>query len=228
MTGRDVPEASEELLEEIERRSEVGDEDQLVVRLSAHFDEEPIEYCHLAAERSVGHPPRIGRIVTWRIGRFGSRQFLLEVDEVGMLAELAKGHDRLERLRVLATEERLGRGRGDEVLVEVELESRGSAEDDVLVLDRYCVEYQCGRRREGGCDARYLERRSFVRRMMSLLTLRLSSLRHASPMATSFSEASPSRPLAIGFSNFLRNSFLVPRYPGLQKLRRLKYSLRSF
>ena len=50
-----------------------------------------------------------------------------------------------------------------------------------------------------------------MRRMMNLLTLTLSSLSATSPFAFSLSVASPSRPLQIGFSNFLWKSTLVPR-----------------
>ena len=52
-----------------------------------------------------------------------------------MVAELLEDVDRLERLRVLAAEQRLDLGGGDEEPVEGELQLRWPAEDHLLVFD---------------------------------------------------------------------------------------------
>ena len=77
-------------------------------------------------------------------------------------------------------------------------------------------------------DIRYLDNRSFVRRMMNLLTNVPSSFNLASLSAFSLSVASASRPRRILSSKFFLKSPREPRYSGLAKFRRAKYSERSF
>ena len=76
--------------------------------------------------------------------------------------------------------------------------------------------------------ARYLDRRSLVLRMINLVTSPPSSLSFSSHFALLPSLARASRPRIMAFSKFLRKSFLEPRKFGLAKLRREKYSERSF
>lgn len=64
--------------------------------------------------------------------------------------------------------------------------------------------------------------------MINLLTSPLSSFNFASLSCFSLSDASASRPRRILFSKFFLKSALEPRYSGLAKLRRAKYSERSF
>ena len=75
---------------------------------------------------------------------------------------------------------------------------------------------------------RYLDRISFVRRMINLLTRVRSSARHSSPFFRSVSVPAASRPRRIGSSYFFRKSLRVPRRLGLAKLSSEKYSERSF
>lgn len=75
---------------------------------------------------------------------------------------------------------------------------------------------------------RYFDSRSFVRRMMNLATRAPSSFSFFSHSPFAASVASASRPRMIAFSKFLRKSFFDPRKFGLAKLRREKYSERSF
>lgn len=82
--------------------------------------------------------------------------------------------------------------------------------------------------RKGDRNQRYFESRSLVLRMMNLVTRLPSSFSFFSLSALMRSLASASRPRIIWFSKFLRKSFLVPRKFGLAKLRREKYSERSF
>ena len=77
-------------------------------------------------------------------------------------------------------------------------------------------------------NARYLERRSFVRRMMNLETISPSSFNFFSHVAFTSSVASASRPRIIAFSKFFRKSFLEPKKLGFAKLSKEKYSERSF
>ena len=77
-------------------------------------------------------------------------------------------------------------------------------------------------------NARYLERRSFVRRMMNLETNSPSSFNFFSLVAFTSSVASASRPRIMRFSKFFRKSFFEPRKLGLAKLSKEKYSDRSF
>ena len=56
-----------------------------------------------------------------------------------MVDELAQERDRLEWLGLFAAQEGLHDGRLHKVLVELELERREAAEDDVLILDRHCI-----------------------------------------------------------------------------------------
>lgn len=79
-----------------------------------------------------------------------------------------------------------------------------------------------------GFDSQYLDNKSFVRRMMNLLTSPPSSFNLASLSAFSLSVASASRPRRIFSSKFFLKSPREPRYSGLAKLRRAKYSERSF
>lgn len=75
---------------------------------------------------------------------------------------------------------------------------------------------------------RYLDSKSFVRRIMNLDTRPPSSLSRFSLSSLALSVASASRPRIIAFSKFFRKSFLLPRKLGLAKLRREKYSDKSF
>jgi hypothetical protein len=77
-------------------------------------------------------------------------------------------------------------------------------------------------------NARYLERRSFVRRMMNLETISPSSFNFFSLTAFTSSVASASRPRIMRFSKFFRKSFFEPKKLGLAKLSSEKYSDRSF
>jgi hypothetical protein len=75
---------------------------------------------------------------------------------------------------------------------------------------------------------RYFESRSFVRLMMNFDTNPPSSFNLTSLSNLSFSDASASRPFKILDSKFFLKSSLEPRYSGLAKLSRAKYSDRSF
>ncbi len=77
-------------------------------------------------------------------------------------------------------------------------------------------------------NVRYLERRSFVRRMMNLETNSPSSFSFFSLVAFTPSVASASRPRIMAFSKFFRKSFFEPKKLGLAKLSKEKYSDRSF
>jgi hypothetical protein len=76
--------------------------------------------------------------------------------------------------------------------------------------------------------AQYFDSRSLVRRMMNLLTSPPSSFSFASLSSFSLSVASASLPLRIFDSKLRLKSAFEPRYSGLAKLRRAKYSDRSF
>lgn len=60
----------------------------------------------------------------------------VEVEQVRVVAQLAKDRDRLERLGFFALEEGLEGRRLHEELVEAELEGGETDEDDVFVFDR--------------------------------------------------------------------------------------------
>ena len=77
-------------------------------------------------------------------------------------------------------------------------------------------------------DLRYFDNRSFVRLMMNFETSPPSSFSLTSLSNLSFSDASASRPFKILDSKFFLKSSLEPRYSGLAKLSRAKYSDRSF
>lgn len=77
-------------------------------------------------------------------------------------------------------------------------------------------------------NVQYFESKSFVLRIMNLVTRPPSSLSFFSLSAFTASEASASRPRMIAFSKFLRKSFFDPRKLGLAKFSREKYSERSF
>lgn len=77
-------------------------------------------------------------------------------------------------------------------------------------------------------DLRYFDNRSFVRLIINLDTRPPSSFNLTSLSSLSFSDASASRPFRILDSKFFLKSSLDPRYSGLAKLSRAKYSDKSF
>lgn len=77
-------------------------------------------------------------------------------------------------------------------------------------------------------NIRYLDSKSLVLRMMNFMTSPPSSFNFFSLAALTSSLAIASRPRMIAFSKFLRKSPFEPRKFGLAKLRREKYSERSF
>jgi hypothetical protein len=83
--------------------------------------------------RALAHPAEV-------VGdqRVRAAQVLRQVEQLRVVAELLEDVDRLQRLRLLAAEERLDLGRGDEEAIELQLERRRLAEDDLLVLDGNC------------------------------------------------------------------------------------------
>jgi len=99
----------------------------------------------------------------------------------------------------------------------------------VLVLDRYWIKIGLTICKSViGIDSRYLDNRSFVLRMMNLVTRPPSSLSFFSHWACTSALALASRPRIMAFSKFLRKLSRVPRKSGFAKLRREKYSERSF
>ena len=141
-----------------------------------------------------------------------------------MVAQLLQDVDSFQRLGASSTKKFLNLRGGDEQAIQCRLEWTEVAENDMLVLDWDCdVSCQSVFR-----DSRYLDSKSLVRRMMNLLTRPPSSLSFSSLSDLSFSLASASRPLRILSSKFLRKSSREPRYSGLAKLSKEKYSERSF
>ena len=73
----------------------------------------------------------------------------------------------------------------------------------------------------------YLVSSSAVLRIINLLATAPNSERHCSPLALWSSVASASRPRKMGISYFLRKSAFDPSTPGIIKLSREKYSVKS-
>lgn len=98
----------------------------------------PRQNGHLSTQRRVDQPPPIIRIIPIGISALSARQIVGHVEQIGVIAELAKEGDGLEGLRAFAFEQGFRLGGVHEVLVEGELEGRKGAEDDVLVFDGDC------------------------------------------------------------------------------------------
>ena len=145
-----------ELFEESESFGKIADEDQFVVRFGSHLLEEsvadrqrrseaerrrnePGKNGHFSAQRRIDAGSAISRIVRRREEALATREVLREIEEAGMIAELAEESDRLERLRIFSSKNRFPGVGIDEEVVEVELEGSESAEDDVLVFDGNCA-----------------------------------------------------------------------------------------
>lgn len=143
-----------QLLEQTESFGEIADEHELVVRLGGHLLQEsvaehqrrssteredvPRKNRHFPTQSRIDTSSTISRIVAFGEQRLASWKLLREIDEVGMIAELSEERDRLERLRILSSQNRFAGVGGDEEAVEVQLEGRESTKDDVFVLDRDC------------------------------------------------------------------------------------------
>jgi len=143
-----------------------------------------------------------------------------------MVTEFLQDIDCLQRLRVLSSQKSPDFRRSDEESIQIELERREGAEYHMLIFDRHCLMLTGSRENE--CGLQYFESRSFVRRMMNLVTNEPNSFSFFSHSSLTASLAAESRPRMITFSKFFRKSFLDPKKSGLAKLSNEKYSERSF
>ena len=162
---------------------------------------------------------------------FGTLKVIRQVQQLWVVAKLLENIYGFQGLRVYTTQQSLDIRRLDEQPVQRELEVGESAEHDVFVLHRYYERtYQrtenVGRRESG--NSQYFESKSFVLRIMNLVTSPPSSFNFFSDSALTLSVASASRPRIIAFSKFFLKSPLVPRKLGFAKFSREKYSERSF
>lgn len=185
--------------------------------------------CTLSAPSTA--PPLaalIGPAEAFRDEVVAAFQIFREVEEFGVVAELLEHVDGFERLGLFAAQESFDLWGDDEEAVELELEVGEVAEDNVLVLDRYYSFVSTSFKLFQALGSRYFDNKSFVRRMMNFITSPPSSLSFASLAALTASLAVESRPRMIACSKFFLKSFLLPRKLGFAKLRREKYSDRSF
>lgn len=148
-----------------------------------------------------------------------------------MIAKLLEDVYGFQRLRVHAAQQSLDVRRLNEQPVQSKLKVGKTAKHDVFVLHGYCkrvCQWTENADRRGSENSRYFESKSFVLRIMNLVTSPPSSFNFFSHSSLTLSVASASRPRIIAFSKFFLKSPLDPRKLGFAKLSKEKYSERSF